>query len=26
VRMRAVVQDVAHREQVRFLKLVSGLL
>ncbi|QSB19263.1 biotin-dependent carboxyltransferase [Pseudomonas sp. 15A4] len=26
VRMKAVVQDVAHREQVRFLKLVSGLL
>lgn len=26
VRMRAVVQEVAHREQVRFLKLVSGLL
>ena len=26
VRMRAVVRDVAHREQVRFLKLVSGLL
>jgi biotin-dependent carboxylase-like uncharacterized protein len=26
VRMRAVVQDVAHREQVGFLKLVSGLL
>lgn len=26
VRMKAVVQEVAHREQVRFLKLVSGLL
>lgn len=26
VRMKAVVQDVAHREQVRFLQLVSGLL